>query len=509
MIKGQNGKSFALTHLREHLERCIGKTLGELDVAHVFRSVANVKKRTGIAGDVVEYSVLSLPKEGHSKQAPDIEIDGAHYEVKTTGMRRNNKKDPRLVAKEPVTITAVSPQKITQEEYRSSAFWHKVEHLLFLYYFYDSSKAIPPSRIVSPSDYAGFPLLSYQFHEYEDFSAEEQRTLENDWCIVRDFVAFLHVNYSDYEKEYPRISYELRPKLMLLDTAPKWPHNPRFRFKRSFVTTIYLRHVEQAKRQKEVLRRAHGGYESVQDIVDECSSIVSKYKGKTVEWLCNHFCISAKKELKSIAEPVIVRMFGGTRKRMDDIDLFSKVGIVGKSIVFTKGGGRTEDTKFFTIDFAEIADEIVSFEDSQFYEYFSSHKILFAIFEEPNQEASLLDNRFLGFSLITLDEKFIQENVRPVWERVRQLVLRKELVNLPICYKRGQHKGEQRVNKNGVLSSVPNFPKSKEGIVFVRGTGADSRDKREVVNGIRMYCQQVWIKGTYLSSIVAQSPKIT
>lgn len=502
MIEGQSGKSFALVPLCEHLERCVGKTLGQLDVAHVFNSVTDVKKRTGIAGDVVEYSVLSLPQKGHSDQAPDIEVDGVKYEVKTTGLKRSKQTDKTLEAKEPVSITAVSPQKIAEEEYRSSAFWHKVAHLLFLYYFYDSRKVVPPSG------YAKFPLYAYQFHEYKDFTTEEQKTLENDWQIVRDFVAFLQSNYSDYESQYPRISYELRPKLMLLDTAPKWPHKPRFRFKKSFVTTIYLRYVDKKKQQKEVLKRSKGGYESIQDIIDECSNIVNQYRGKTVEWLCGHLDITPTKKLKSIAEPIIVKLFGGTRKKMRDIDLFSKVGIVGKSIVFTKKGGRTEDTKFFTIDFAEIADETLTFEESQFYEYFSTHKILFALFEEPSQEAPLLDNRFLGFSLITLDEDFIQKNVRPVWERVRYLVLKKKLVDVPICYTRGERKGKQKVNKNGELSSAPNFPKSADGIVFIRGTGTDSKDKKEVVNGIHMYYQQVWIKGSYLSSLVAQASQI-
>ena len=154
-------------------------------------------------------------------------------------------------------------------------------------------------------------------------------------------------------------------------------------------------------------------------------------------------------------------------------------------------------------------DDTLSFENSQFYEYFSTHKILFAIFEEPNKKASLLENRFRGFSLITLNEDFIQMNVRPVWEKVRHLVLSKELVDVPICYTKGPNKGEQIVNKNGVFRSAPNFPKAADGDVFVRGTGNDSSDKREVVNGIRMYYQQVWIRGEYLSRLVAQSPQIT
>ena len=43
-----------------------------------------------------------------------------------------------------------------------------------------------------------------------------------------------------------------------------------------------------------------------------------------------------------------------------------------------------------------------------------------------------------------------------------------------------------------------------KGVVFVRGAGVDSSDKRECVNGVKMYCQQVWTKGSYLAECVIQ-----
>jgi hypothetical protein len=85
------------------------------------------------------------------------------------------------------------------------------------------------------------------------------------------------------------------------------------------------------------------------------------YRGKTVEWLCQHFALNVASDLKAIAEPVIVRMFGGTKKKMRDIELFAKIGLLGKSIVLTRQGARTEDTKFFTIDFDEFNDELNNF----------------------------------------------------------------------------------------------------------------------------------------------------
>jgi len=204
------------------------------------------------------------------------------------------------------------------------------------------------------------------------------------------------------------------------------------------------------------------------------------------------------KKLKSITEPVIVKMFGGHAKEMRGIELFSKIGLLGKSIVLTRKGSRTEDTKFFTIDFGEFSDDGMTFEDSQFYEFFSTCRILFVVFEEPSAEAPLAENRFMGFKMMTFDEAFIEANVRPVWERVRELIRTKTLVDVPKCDKFGR----QKRNKNGELSSAPNFPKASEGVVFVRGTGTDSKDKRETVNGIRMYYQQVWIKGEYLAGLL-------
>ena len=58
--------------------------------------------------------------------------------------------------------------------------------------------------------------------------------------------------------------------------------------------------------------------------------------------------------------------------------------------------------------------------------------------------------------------------------------------------------GEIVRNKNGEVSSAPNFMKSRENDVFMRGSGVDSslRHKTECVNGMRMLPQYVWIKGS-------------
>ena len=495
MIQGQRGNQFVRAPLVEHLDACEGKTLGELDVSNVFRKTIAHPKVTGIAGDVVEQSILYLSQ--NSKQEPDIVVDNVKYEVKTTGIRKSKKRGDVPEAKEPMSITAVSPNAIVDEDFSESSFWHKITHMLIFFYLYDSH-----STVVA-SDYARFPLLSYEFHEFEDFTEEERRTLERDWTKVRNFITRLQESYTDYEAEYPRISHDLRRELMLLDTAPKWPNPPRFRFKRTFVSCIYRDHLDRRRKKKlEVLPEK---YVEVRDIENKCGELTSLYRGKTVGWLRRHFGLEVASDFKAIAEPVIVKMFGGTKKKMRDIELFAKIGLLGKSIVLTKRGARTEDTKFFTIDFDEFNDSELAFEDSQFYEFFSTCRILFIVFEEPNQEAPLTENRFVGFKMVTFDEGFIQQHVRPVWERIRHLIREKLLKDV---IERDKH-GCPRINPNGEVRSAPNFPKSSEGLVFVRGTSSDSHKKPELVNGIRMYHQQVWLKGSYLASMLEDVLLIT
>ena len=58
--------------------------------------------------------------------------------------------------------------------------------------------------------------------------------------------------------------------------------------------------------------------------------------------------------------------------------------------------------------------------------------------------------------------------------------------------------GNPIINKSGDVSSAPNFMKSRENVVFLRGSGKDSSliNKTETVNGIKMLPQYVWIKGS-------------
>ena len=80
-------RKFSREELIELLDAAMGKTLGEVDINHVFDKTIGHPKITGIAGDVVEQSILGFDPDNLAE--PDIDVDGELIEVKTTGIRKS------------------------------------------------------------------------------------------------------------------------------------------------------------------------------------------------------------------------------------------------------------------------------------------------------------------------------------------------------------------------------------------------------------------------------------
>ncbi len=76
---------FIKSELINILENALNRTLGDIDIKGDFERTITNPKITGIAGDVIEHSLLGYPSD--QRQAPDIIVDGIETEVKTTGVR--------------------------------------------------------------------------------------------------------------------------------------------------------------------------------------------------------------------------------------------------------------------------------------------------------------------------------------------------------------------------------------------------------------------------------------
>ena len=385
--------------------------------------------------------------------------------------------------KEPVSITAVSIFNIVKEEFETSNFWHKLAHMLWVYYWYNSPVT------VTLSEYKNFPIIGFQFYE---FSAEDKLLLKQDWLIVRNFLIVIHHNYltqEEREAQYPRLSHELRSQLMLIDTAPKFPNNPRFRLKRSYATVIAYKYFS-----GDHYKKLSVGISKYEDIDRTCQLMTKKYKGMTFKQIAESLNVDINLNAKNFAECAVIKMFGGNASKLNDIEDFAKIGIIAKSVPLWKDGRGKEDMKLFKPNLVDWTRES-DFEDSAIYEYFTGHHFLFIVYRYVDGEII-----FEGFKRVFFDEQFIYENVKKTWDEVRDLIINRKL---RIEQQRG-NSAAGRINMSGSVREAPNFPKSKTNAVFVRGGATTSADKYKTleINGLKMIPQNIWLSRKVVNKLI-------
>ena len=488
------------------LDFYLGKLFGEIDDRGIFEHVQQFKLQKGIAGHVVEQCIFGYPPDSIPEADLVIKENGLDYktELKTTGMVIKRNPKAHFEAKEPMSITGVGVYDIHEQDFYSSHFWEKLEHLLIVYYHYDAEH-----KNITAFDYKDFPLVGYEFHE---FSADEEAALKRDWEIVRNLCAEVVARHPGkrtnawkqaVKQDYIDSHGVLRPQLTYIDLAPLFP--PRFRLKKPTVSMLIAQHFGYE------LEQLPGRYTYITDIDFKCHELTALYSGKTIGELADIFNLSKTaatgRESKGISELIAIKMFGGESKKLNEIDIFQRFGLIAKTIVMTPSGGRTEDMKLYHMDFNELVQtEFIEedgssrefeFTDSEMYSYFTNNELLCIVYEEPSIKSGdphlLIENKFIGFKRLVFKDEFIDGTVRRLWYDTRLKIINKTLEDV-IRYDRN---GVPILNKSGGISSAPNFMKSKENDVFIRGSGTDSslRYKTEIVNNIRMLPQYVWIKG--------------
>ena len=159
-------------------------------------------------------------------------------------------------------------------------------------------------------------------------------------------------------------------------------------------------------------------------------------------------------------------------------------------------GSRTEDTKLYRPELESWKNQ--TFEESDLYEYFTEHQFIFPIFMEQTVQGQLSENVFIGFKLLSLSKpEIIEGDARHMFEKAKALISENKLM---ITTEKNRN-GEVIKNKNGSVRETVNLPKSSDYTVFFRGSAQDSseKSKTQVINGLRMIPQYVWLKGAWLT----------
>lgn len=503
MSKISQTRFFSKEQVLALLNAAMGRTLLDVDSRQLFLKYEKMEKVTGLAGNIVEQSILGCDPD--NRQDVDIYIDGVGYEIKTTGMVvPKDKQSPyRYECKEPVSVTAVSIQKIVSEEFESSNFWHKLEHLLWVYYWYKSETK------VKPAGYKLFPLLKFQLFEFDE---TDKLRLKHDWLLVRDFLIEIHREYpteAGRKSHYPLLSSKLRKVLLVIDTAPKYPNPPRFRLKRDFATEIAGNLF--SKKKKAPLLKLPKPIMDYSEIDSKCEELNKLYSGKTFAEIADMLNLSFKTpesvtgkksdstdsnklSIKNFAEMVVLKMFESDAASLNQIDDFRKIGLIAKSLPLDNAGEPKESMKMYTPDFKEWMSE-KTFADSYMRDYFSEHQFLLIVYQyvHPNKNVKSPDFiKFVGFKRVYLTDEFIDTAVWKFWNDVRVLIRDGKLK----VTKSFDRYGNPIMNPvSGTQKEAPNFPKEAQYEVFMRGSGRKSEEKYKTLElcGYKMLPQEIWL----------------
>lgn len=351
--------------------------------------------------------------------------------------------------------------------------------------------------------YANFVFQGYQYY---DMNKEEKSMLKKDWQVVYDFVKDVKDKKLDYMTEFEKIT-KLRSKMICMDLAPGWKKGtPRFRFNKGFSTTI----IQQKFPTAEKVVKAGKRFDSIESLNAILREFTNKYEGKSVQYILEDLGIIRKKIDKQIVERVLAKAFGAESSKLRSLDIFQKTNIIPKTVILKEDGKPTEDMKLDSISFdTEFVDKKYIYDDSELYSYINDYRFLIPVFQEPrkpekNEKIPLSEDVFVGFKLIYLDSKDINNTAKNVWKEIQDLVINKKLKIEKIYNKDGSPK----VNKNGVQSEAPNFPKSKDYDIFVRGSSTDSSRKPLELNGLKMYYQNYWLKKTKVIDLLNETEYI-
>lgn len=514
---------FLRTELDKILPKIENKTFEEVDKKNLFETQKDILTTSsmdkGIFGKVIEYSVLDM--ELDQKSEPDIDIDYIgtseayrkveRTEIKTTGLV--NKEKIGLVPKERVSVTAVSIGNIEKENFNHSAFWHKIEHLLWIFYEYKykgrekklnerTGKYIYKNIPYSPYEQRHFVILNVGYQHMKD-CPDDYAKLKHDWQVIHDYlVAVQDKSQEDKEKNWwPMLHTNTKAQLWYIDIAPRYPNKPRLAFKNSYVTTVYDTMFRNGK--YEVLDTTYSSYDELNAMLHEKAEL---YAGKCLSQIaCDLGWEYSSAENKNLTEAIATAFFDNKIKKLNRIDMFCKAGIICKTITLNSKYTNTENgTKLFTIDLEEFSDPGISYEESNYYEYFSSHRFLVIIFQESDDRQPNDLHKFLGFKWISFDD-LLYTDCKKFWDDTRDKIINNKVEEKYDLTKDGKIKVTP---KTKVKQTYLNFLKSSENNIFLRGTGNDAKDKTWIFNGkaaddsdiIHAYSQQVWIKGSYITT---------
>lgn len=457
MKKGRHYSEYEVSIISQS---AIGKSFREIIESELIESdESNVKK--GSLGNIIEECLFGI--EANVESEPDF-ID-AGVELKVTPYKKN--KDNTLSAKERLVLNMIDFNTEYANHFETSHFWFKNNKLQVLWYLYEENKSNLDLKITHEK------LLDLSLNE-------DLEQIKKDWQTIIDKIrAGKAHEISEGDTMYLGActkganSKDKRTQPFSDVKAMR----RAFCFKNSYMTQLVRKYIGDYSNVEKILKNTNKTFE------EYVKSVVDKYKGLTQSELKTMFDVeSTAKNLNGI---IVARMFN-VSGNLSNTDEFLKANIIPRTIRIEQNGRVKESFPFPTFKYNELVKE--EWEDSEFRNTLETTKYMFFVFENDGT-----DYVFKGIKLWNMSETDIEEYVKPMWLKTKEVILNGNIV-----------KG---IDSTGCR--ITNFPGMSENpVCHVRPHAQNAADTyplpvKDAFTGLTEYTKHCfWLNNKYIEEIL-------
>lgn len=424
--------------------------------------VSEIKRNKGNLGQIVEEKFFHYACNSDSR----ADFHEAGVELKVTPYKINQ--DGSLSAKERLVLTMIDYYQVVNEKFEESHLWKKSKLILLVYYLY-----------MKETKYN----LDYKIGYSKLFTPPVQdiKIIRHDYYVI---ISKIQAGKAHELSEGDTLYLGAAPKAATSKDRRKQPFSeepakPRaFAFKNSYMTYVLNTYIAPGKTTYEPVITE----DTVDSFEDYVMKKINKFRGYSVESLCEEFEVDIQKRPKSLEAMLAYRILGIKGKHAEE---FEKAGVVVKSIRIGKNDKIKESMSFPAFRFTELVKE--EWEDSVFGNYLRETRFLFVVYKFDKDDVL----RLRGCQFWNIPYEDLETDVRSVWWKTKQVL----------------QEGLQVTEVNGVRRN--NFPKASENSVcHVRPHAQNAEDTYELPDGRQYPKQCFWLNNTYIYKQIADDIKV-
>ncbi len=448
-------------------QRLIGKTFREI-IEEDEAGQENLLKDTGFRYGVSEISEGKRNKGSHGQlieerffhytcnNDPGPDFREAGVELKVTPFRIN--KDGSFSAKERLILTMIDYCRVVNEEFEESHLWNKCRLILLVYYLYRREVKC---------------YLDHEIRYSRLFTPPQQdiKIIRHDYQVI---LSKIRSGKAHELSEGDTLYLGAAPKAATSKDRRRQPFSdepakPRaFAFKNSYMTYVLNNYIVPGRKTYEPII----GEEIVDSFEDYVTTKIDRYRGCSVEDLCEEFAIDINKRPKNLEAMLAYRILGIKGNHAEE---FEKANITVKTIRIGKNDKIKESMSFPTFRFKELVQE--EWEDSTFGNYLRENRFLFVVYKFDEDDIL----RLRGCQFWNIPYADLEHEVRVVWEKTKRVL----------------QEGLRIEDRNGIRRN--NLPKASENpVCHVRPHAQNALDTYELPDGREYAKQCFWLNNTYI-----------